>query len=193
MCGKNRDCVPEPVLFNCLKHHAGYVAEFAASIDVATPEGKAALRANLNLIGSSQMDLYTGTLSACRIAGEITDSLKTLQMFDEPTYLSWLGPAKPAYRNIGISDGSVWVLLPGKTANRYIHIHPGRYSPFTLRIRSDTMKTAIAVLCHCHTLNKNSPDLGLVNEVRTSFLGLSAIKDLSPDRGLGKLIRTLYR
>lgn len=182
---------PFPVLFNCIKHHSGYVSEFIRSIDITCPDDLQLLKGAFNIIGSSQMDLYTGKLMPMQIAGEITSWLKTKELLNKSVYLSWLNTAKLKYREIKLSDGSVWVLLPGKTAGRHVHIHPGRYSRFTVRVRSETLKTAIAVLCFCNCHGKDHTNLKVINEARTELLDLSPVKEVSLQRGLGKMIGIL--
>ena len=143
------------------------------------------------MIGKSQMDLYTGNLTPRQIAGEITRYLKSKNILEKEDYLNWISSAVNSYIKPGLSDGSVWVLLPGKTAGRHIHIHPGRYSPFTLRVRSETLKTSIAVLCYCKHYRSNPLEIRVINEVRVKLLDLSPVKEVERDRGLGRMIRIL--
>ena len=203
--------VPEPLLFNCLKHHAGYVAEFIRSFDdparpaVKKPgspgikdhcgkfeaETGKRLREELIIIGKSQMDLYTGRLSPGRIAEEITVYLKSKDLLKKEKYLSRISEASSSFIETRLSDSSVWVLLPGKMPGRHVHIHPGRHSPLTMRIRSETLKTAIAVLCYCNRYGKDHSDLDVINEARTKLLELSPVKEVNPGRGLGRMIEIL--
>ncbi len=203
--------VPEPLLFNCLKHHAGYVAEFIRSFsDTFRPAGKMPgspvfkefcgdfeaeagkkLREELLTIGKSQMDLYTGRLSPGRIAEEIKGYLKTKDLLKKEKYLSRISEASSSFIETRLSDSSVWVLLPGKIPGRHVHIHPGRHSPLTMRVRSETLKTAIAVLCYCNSYGKDHSDPDVINEARTKLLELSPVKEVNPGRGLGRMIYIL--
>ena len=185
--------IPEPFLFNPLKHHAGYISDFIKKI-VAGPQMKAdILQAELNIIGKSQTDLYTGKTGISKITDEIWKFLEHNRIIKESDYLSWLGQDKPAYRTLTIKDGSQWVLLPGKNSGRWIHIHPARYSPFTIRVRSETLKTAIALIYHCYKHGTGLYNLNVINHVRMSLLNLSPMKDISPHKGTGKIIRILSK
>ena len=69
--------IPEPFQFNPLKHHLSYIKEFISGklseeegIDVKT------LVKEVRHIGTSVMDVYTGSLSVQEICSEITDSLQ---------------------------------------------------------------------------------------------------------------------
>ena len=43
-------------------------------------------------------------------------------------------------------DGSAWVLRQGEEGGRYVHVHPGRRTPPTLRVRATVLKTAVMAL-----------------------------------------------
>ncbi len=203
--------VSEPVLFNSLKHHAGYVAEFirrfcdnfmpAGNMPGLTginecsgnPETEAGkfLSDKLIIIGKSQMDLYTGRLCPVQIAEEIKEYLKAKDLLNKGKYLGWIRQAQSSFMEIKLTDNSIWVLLPGKIDGRYVHIHPGRHSPLTIRVRSETLKTAIAVLCYCNRYNNDHYDLDVINRARTRLLGLSPVKEVNHKRGLGRMIEIL--
>ncbi len=205
--------VPAPFLFSSLKHHAGYVAEFIRTFrnreepagrktglpgpknpDAVYESGSALnLMEDLIVIGNSQMDFYTGYLSPEQIAREMTGYFRRLNILGEKEYLQWISSAGSSYRATTLSDGSVWVLLPGKIPGRHIHIHPGRYSRCTVRVRSETLKSAIAVLCYCNNCDRKQINLDMINKARTSLLGLSPVKEVHPDRGLGKMLDLLLQ
>ncbi len=233
MCYNNNYKVPEPILFNCLKHHAGYISEFIMNYDLpmmqderlsspelltqkkislkqlkrfrletkstkeSTPdfpkdkkESKVLIQ-KLAIIGKSQMDLYTGKLSPLQIAEEITCYLQSTNLIEEIKYFNWVRLSVLSYRETRLSDNSLWVLLPGKIAGRHVHIHPARYSPYTIRVRSETLKTAIAVLCYSKQYKKDHSDPSVINKVRKELLDLSPVKDVDPERGLGKMLEIL--
>lgn len=216
------------MLFNCLKHHAGYVAGFISNYpapgltsaghpekenntgkDTSHPgqadhesltglrghtglsEAGKKLQQQLTATGKSQTDFYTGRLTPLKIAREIKSFLEGKKLLEKASYLQWLDRPGSLYRITEISDGSVWVLLPGKTEGRHVHIHPARYSPLTLRIRSETLKTAIAVLWYCNLCGRDHNDLKVVNEAREKLLGLSPVREVKAQRGIGKIIRIL--
>lgn len=140
----NGNCtVPPPVLFNCLKHHLSFIKEYihrsVASKNVETLSGQ------LRLIGESQMDLYLGELTPALIAEQISQQLQEKAVFERVEYVNFINPPIIGYQTITISDTSVWVLRLGETEQRHIHIHPGRYSPHTIRVKASILKTAIAL------------------------------------------------
>ncbi len=179
--------LPKPLLLNCLKHHAGYVAGFIRNFDSPL----SSVGAKLACIGKSQMDLYIGSLSTPDIFREITCYLKRKRLLEEAAYIHWINSSSSLYRKTLLSDGAVWIFLPGKVAGRYVHIHPGRYSPFTMRVRSETLKTAIAVLCYSKRYDKDHTDPEVINEARTKLLDLSPVRSVNAQKGTGKLIRIL--
>jgi hypothetical protein len=182
--------VPEPFLFNPLKHHAGFIYHFIAKYDDDRKTDKSLVH-DLKSIGRSQMDLYTGSITPPDIAEEIRDRLKKNGLIGINDYLNWIGREKSCFRTITISDESVWILLPGKIPGRWIHFHPGRYSPCTVRVRSETLKTAIATLYFCNKHGNSPDDIQTINHVRVNMLGLSPLKLKVPEKGTGKLIRLL--
>ncbi len=179
--------VPEPFLFNPLKHHAGYISGFIKEIIACHEHGPEKLMGELVLIGKSQTDLYTGEERLSGITRQVREFLESGRLLEENRYMAWLGPER-AYRRMSLSDGSEWILLPGKTPGRWVHIHPARYSPFSLRVRAETLKTAIAVIYHCKKYGLDHFDPEVVNQVRTDLLKQSPMKALSPHKGTGKII-----
>lgn len=147
----------------------------------------------LTVIGNSQMDFYTGYLPPEQIACEMAGFLRQRNILSEKEYLQWISSAGSSYRAATLSDGSAWVLLPGKIPGRHIHIHPGRYSNCTVRVRSETLKSAIAVLCYCNNCDWKQIDLNKINDARTTLLGLSPVKEVHLDRGLGKMLDLLMQ
>ncbi len=182
------DSVQGPLLFNCMKHHAGFIASFISSFRGSSLPS---LKEHLSPIGKSQMDLYTGSLEPHEISSEIKDFLHARDLLGEKSYLQWLAGSGVKYREAKLSDESVWVFLPGKITGRHVHIHPGRYSPFTIRVRSETLRTAIAVLIYCRLHGGNCHSLAVVNEARERLLELSPVKEVSSRRGLGRMIAIL--
>jgi hypothetical protein len=183
--------VPEPFLFNPLKHHAGYISGFIREIIACGECGTEKLKGELVLIGKSQTDLYTGKEGLPGITRQIREFLEKDGLTGENPYMTWLGAEKPGYRRMTLRDGSEWILLPGKTPGRWVHIHPARYSRFSLRVRAETLKTAIAVIYHCSKYGLDHFDLEVVNQVRTGLLNQSPMKELSPHRGTGKIINII--
>ncbi len=182
------DNIPRPLLFNCMKHHAGYIARFISGFSKGSLPS---LNEYLSPVGKSQMDLYTGSLGPHEISSEIKGFLHSRNLLDKEPYLRWLESPGAEFREAKLSDNSVWILLPGKIAGRHIHIHPGRYSPFTVRVRAETLRTAIAVLIYCRLHGGSCHSLTAVNEARQRLLEQSPVKEVSSRRGLGRVIAIL--
>lgn len=160
--------------WNPLKHHAGYIREQIAHFE---PTG---LKKQLNILGSSLMDLYYGPLPVLEIVKEVENHVRDQHLFPRNTFLGFLKKNGGFYTVI-LSDRSSWVLREGDDPDRYIHIHPGRHTLNTLRVKSSTLKTAIA----CHVALREGVikeiDLKSINRVRKDILGLSPIKRIATD------------
>lgn len=192
--GKLNLCI-KPVIFNCIKHHAGSVAWFIRNYSEDNHRrleyDEPSLNSILRIIGKSQMDFYIGCLTPEQIANEIIAYLGSKKILDESPYLDWIGSADNLFREARLSDDSIWVLLPGKIAGHHVHIHPGRRSPLTVRVRSETLRTAIAVLCNARQSGDMRISLKMINEARNKLLGLPPVKEYHTERGLGRMIRLL--
>jgi len=142
-----------------------YISNYISSFDLLR-EKTGFLKQEINIIGNSQIDLYTGNISPFSIANQIIDFVKAQKADNESSWSYWLEQADTRYRTISISDDSTWILLPGKKKDRYVHIHPGRSSPHTVRVRSETLKCAIASLVFARHHDRNAEDPDLINLVR---------------------------
>jgi len=179
-----------PLTYNCWKHHAGFIKnqiEFYRDEKISVEE----LQKTLLLIGESQMDLYVGELSPQKICNEIVSKLKSTGVFAFEAYKKWLFEKGDEYKLIEISDKSVWALRLGKQKERYIHIHPGRYSPVTLRVKALTLKTAIAMLIINYKKNFPLMDTLKINEVRKKILSSPPIKKVSSNSAVVRVINIL--
>lgn len=181
--------IPFPFQFNILKHHASYIVEiinhYAAKFD------KQKFISNLKTIGESQMDLYLGNYLPLNICTLIEDELISINKYKENDYKTWITKNNQDYKIISLPDKSFWTLRIGK-GKKYIHIHPGRYSPFTIRVKASTLKTAIAAIVYSKTNNKEI-DLELINYVRRNILDLAPVKSITKNMGIDNLISILSR
>lgn len=180
---------PSPILLNTWKHHAAAlrhrIQEAAASGDLSS------LAANLVVIGTELMDLYLGKLSPAAIGREILDQLGADGTLAPDAYPDSL-QASGGYRLLDLSDASRWVLRMGDETGRYVHAHPGRYSPNTRRVRANVLKSALMVLAYVGIHGGDAMSVPLVNDVRRQYLKLAPIgKDLAGDQGLGAVIDIL--
>jgi len=179
--------IPVPVTLNCWKHHAGFIINQIKLLR-KNQISKVELRKLLLTIGESQMDLYLGSLNPKEVANEIINNLKNFSINKYSNYDNWLSEDGKRYKQMGISDSSIWTLRLGNEKKKFLHIHPGRYSPLSIRVKAITLKSAIAVKVFAQDENYEDLDLKSINEVRKMFLKLPPLKSLSPSSGIGKFL-----
>ncbi len=76
--------ITEPVLFNPIKHHLGFMKEFIyIRSDVGTDTDNKILTEELKHLGTSVMDVYTGSLSVESICKEVKEFLEQKNIFRE--------------------------------------------------------------------------------------------------------------
>jgi hypothetical protein len=183
----NENCkVPLPTKFNCWKHHALFIKNEIELID--SEDQLAQLNGAMLKIGESQMDLYHGYLSPKEIANQTINFLASNFLKTKSKYLTWLRKDKDDYQSIILNDKSVWTLRLGDEEKRFVHIHPGRYSPHTVRVKALTLKTAVCVLVHSKLKHHSEFNVDFINEVRIKYLNASPIKSVNRGAGLGKLL-----
>lgn len=177
-----------PLLLNTWKHHA---AALRHRIQHTAAGDLHALASNLVVIGTELMDLYLGALSPAEIGQEVLAQLAADGTLAGGAFADSLRVAG-GYRLVDLSDSSRWVLRMGDAAGRYVHVHPGRYSPHTRRVRANVLKTAVMVLAYAAVHGGNPTDVKHVNEVRREFLALPPVgKELAGEQGLGVVIDLL--
>ncbi|WP_266203860.1 hypothetical protein [Pontibacter kalidii] len=174
--------LPQPILFHPLKHHLGYIQAFARE-SIALPEQE--LRKAFRKIGGSQLDLYIGPLSPLQISEEVILYLQRHDLLTPEAYRQFLAPQ--GYRLCTLSDGSAWTLRWGVHAGWHAHLHPGRYSLHTLRIKANHLKTALAAAI-ASMKYKQAINLGLLNKVRHEWLELPPVPVYTSGEGLGKVL-----
>lgn len=184
--------VPVPVLLNTWKHHAGALRrQVREAVGVGEPALQTLAR-HLVVIGSELMDLYTGQLSPARIADEVLAHLQSVGRLELEAYRPWLAEGG-GYRVLTLpEDASQWVLRFGDKADRYVHVHPARWTPHTLRVRANVLKTAVMVSAYVGIHGGDPLDVALVNAVRRQYLGLSPIGKLAEgEQGIAALLDVL--
>ncbi|MEO1050434.1 MAG: hypothetical protein AAFX87_07400 [Bacteroidota bacterium] len=179
------------IIFNSIKHHLGYIRsriEWAVQneADYLSP-----ILSELLFIGSSTMDLYTGSLLSTEIMLDISNTLRQTGHFEKAAYLEWLQENDGGYQLVEINDGSSWTLRKGDDELKYIHIHPARHAKFSVRVHANALKTAILALIIGRISSSDPCDVSLVNEVRKNMLDLSPIKSVTNDSGIGEVIALL--
>jgi hypothetical protein len=184
--------IPNPVLFNVWKHHAGLLRRQIADVGRDGPAALAALPDQLVVMGTELMDLYTGPLPPGEIASKVLALLEADGRLPAALYRPWV-EENGGYRTLTFAeDGTVWVLRVADE-ERYVHLHPGRWTPLTRRVRANVLKTAVLVLAHTAVHGGDPRDVKLVNRLRTEHLGLSPMREVVGDQGLGVILDLLQR
>ncbi len=187
------DDVPPPALFNPWKHHAGALRRRIAEVARAGPAALAELPPQLLVIGTELMDLYTGPLSPADIAAGVIAGLKVGGRLDPGAYRRWLEENR-GYRVVTLAaDSSAWVLRFGEEGGRYVHVHPGRWTPSTRRVRANVLKTAVMALAYAGAHGGDPLEVALINRARREYLGLAPVRALADQGGLGAVIEELRR
>lgn len=175
---------PHNIQLNALKHHIGAIVRLIAGCPVTE------LSQRLKVLGNSQMDLYLGHLTEEDISQEVLAALQALHIDTEAGYRQWL-IQHHHYRSISLSDKSVWILRLGHDNPKYIHLHPGRYSPGTVRVKATVLKTAITLWIYRRNgLIDVINDIAL-NRVRKEVLQLSPVRSLEESRAVLKFLGIL--
>jgi hypothetical protein len=141
-------------------------------------------------MGTELMDLYTGPLPPGAIAAKVLALLEADGKLPAAVYRPWV-EENGGYRTLAFADdGTVWVLR-ASDEERYIHLHPGRWTPQTRRVRANVLKTAVLVLAHTAVHGGDVRDVKLVNHLRGAHLGLSPMREVLGDQGLGIVLDLL--
>lgn len=185
------DVLP-PVLFNTWKHHAGTLRTRLDQVAGGGPEAVRALARQLAVVGGGLMDLYTGTLSPRDLSARVIDDLRRSGRLDPEAYHAWLLQAGDYAMLTHPDDGSCWVLRMGDPAGRFVHLHPGRWTPYTMRVRANVLKTAVLVHAHVRVHGGDPMSRDVIDAVRRDLLGLAPLgRDPGGDAGLGAAIELL--
>jgi hypothetical protein len=180
-----------PVLFNTWKHHAGALRRRIAAVGRGGPAALAEAAAQTAVLGTGLMDLYTGSLLPRELSEQVREQLRAAGRLEREAYRAWLeGQGRYALLTLP-GEETQWVLRLGEE-DRYVHLHPGRWSASTLRVRANVLKTAVMVLAHVAVHGGEPLDRDVVNAVRAEHLGLSPVgRDLEGEQGLGAVVALL--
>jgi hypothetical protein len=180
--------LPEPILFNPLKHHLGFIREFVRMIpeDHNTTDQKDIIR-ELKHIGTSVMDVYTGVLQVNDICKEVISHVKEKGFSTREIFSDWTGKGMKDFRIIQLSDGSQWTLKYHENCLRYLHIFPARGSMHSFRVKSNTLKSA---LLYYILVGKDFITGDDLNKVRP-LLGLSPVRDPVDAKAITEMIEIL--
>ncbi len=180
--------IPVPVLFNPLKHHLGYIKEF---IDLNTgentiPDNNAVVR-ELKHIGGSVMDVYSGRLDYNQIGDELLCFIKTKKLSIPADFHEWAGKDPNDLKTIYLSDGSNWVMKYYDHEQRFVHSFPARFSPFSFRIKANTLKSAILYQIFIGKDFITEEDLNTARAIA----GLSPVRDVFDTEAITEMIELL--
>ncbi|MFN4261008.1 MAG: hypothetical protein ACK4RK_17085 [Gemmataceae bacterium] len=181
-----------PVRFNPWKHHVGFLRWRLQEVSARGDDSLSVLASELVVIGTELMDLYTGELPPRVIGDMIFARIQAEPHGSWPDYRAWI-EAGGGYQVLTLAaDDSCWVLRLGDDAGRYVHVHPGRWTLRTCRVRANALKTAVLALADVGRHGGDALDLGRVNILRQRYLGLSPLgKPLSYTAGIGAIIALL--
>jgi len=180
--------IPEPILFNPLKHHLGFIKDFVtARTDAGRDSSDNDLIRELKHLGTSVMDVYSGTMSVSNICSEILQFTYEHSLSGKKQFSGWAGVSADNYRVMPLSDGSQWTLRYHNNNLRFIHIFPARNSRLSFRVKSNTLKSALLYYIKVGKDYISGEDL---NRVRP-LLGLSPVKDAIDAEAIVEMIEIL--
>ncbi|MCX6255573.1 MAG: hypothetical protein NTV31_13995 [Bacteroidia bacterium] len=179
--------IPEPFLFNSLKHHLGFIREFInLKIDESNTDINTLTR-ELKHLGTSVMDVYTGSMSIINICREVEEFLKQKDLLKRELFSVWAGINMNNFRIISLPDSSQWTLKYHNNEIRYVHLFPARSSPHSFRVKSNTLKSA---LIYHIIIGKDFITGDDLNKVRP-LLGLSPVKDAVDTEAILEMVEIL--
>lgn len=179
--------IPEPFLFNPLKHHIGFIKEFINNNIDNTGSDLNLLTKDLKHLGTSVMDIYTGTLSISSICMEAEEFLRQNNISGRERYSVWTGTKVKGFRIISLSDSSQWTFKFHDNPQRFVHIFPARNSPYTFRVKANTLKSALMYII---IIGKDLVTGDDLNKVRP-LLSLSPVKDAIDTEAILEMIEIL--
>jgi len=158
----------ENILFNELKHHLHFIINYVGQYQPNLIE-------DLQTIGSSLTDVYTGNLTVVNIKHQIINYLHKNHIFYSDDYCKWINEDK-CYRIVKTEDNTNWILRISDNKEKIIHIHPGRDGKNIFRVKGETIKTAIAFVYY-KNYEKQSIELNkdVINDIRIK-LNISPVK-----------------
>ncbi len=180
--------IPEPFQFNPLKHHFAFIREFIAArlTDGSKIDGNELVK-EIRHIGSSVMDVYTGSLSVPDICFEIKEYLGMNGLEEINNFSAWTGIKFSDFKTVSISDTSQWMLKYHNNGKRYVHMFPARLSPHSFRVKANTLQSAILYFI---MIGKDFITREDLNSTR-GMLGLSPVKNTEEAGAITEMIEIL--
>ncbi|HEX5169733.1 MAG TPA: hypothetical protein VFW11_11210 [Cyclobacteriaceae bacterium] len=173
------------ILFNPLKHHAGFVREFLSETDLQS------LLSQVKIIGNCQMDFYYGPLSMNSIYDQTLQHLNSAGIYSCNDYENFLH-CHGGYLTIELTDHSKWILRMGHKGDQFVHLHPARKSPYSFRIVANALKTALLQVFLVNREQMLPNGLKDINEMRSRFLDLAPVKKPGDLKGVDRIRKILF-
>lgn len=180
--------IPEPLLFNPLKHYLPFIRGFISSrtLTIYDP-GLKELTRELKHLGTSVMDIYTGKLLLEDTFKEILIFLEENDLNEKEAYKSWTGTGLHDCRIVTLSDTSQWTLKYHHHETRFVHIFPARSSSHSFRIKANSLKSAILYIIIFGKDFISDDDL---NAAR-ALAGLSPVKEAADAEAVTEMIEIM--
>ncbi|VAW18372.1 hypothetical protein MNBD_BACTEROID01-1253 [hydrothermal vent metagenome] len=170
--------IPAPITFNPFKHHKTCILQEINNQQLPDT----ALLGLLNSIGDNYIDIYTGSFTPKKICTQVLAYLKNNHTFNQTAFEEWVGNSS-GYKRIKLTDDSFWIVRKGVSNERYIHIHPAKTGPLSIRFKASTLKTIYWL--KRKKRGNNPPRLKEINEARLK-VGLPPVKQLKYGEGILK-------
>ena len=120
------------VTFNPYKHHLGFLK---MKITLWKKNEWTETEKEIRCIGNNLIDLYYGKLTVDEIYNEVNKFAENNNLTSSGKLAEWLNLLE--YKKTRLSDSSIWIIKKGQDSIRFLHIHPAKHSPFTIRVRAD--------------------------------------------------------
>ena len=169
--------LPKPIAFNCWKHHLKFIKD---SLEKNSSYNISHLNIHeiIQHIGDTNVDFYYGVLEPIDISNQIIVQLEANIKVEYSSFAEWVNSEGVDYKDLTLSDGSNWTIRLGQITDRFVHIHPSRYSKKTFRVKSSTLKTVIAYF-YTYGIFDDQISVEKVNRVRNKIAKLPSFRPTS--------------
>lgn len=183
--GLNGCGISLPVAFNPWKHHLEFIRSAVARYR-GNPEALLWLKRISGFMGGTLLDVYVGRLGLPELVGQVVRIAEQQRALTPEGLGRWIGLPVCSYTRIMLSDGSCWVVKPGRQPDRFLHIHPGRFSAHTERCRPSTLIQAVAYAV-LFGADFPEPNLNRINRAREAV----ALPPLDTRMDCSAVLRTI--
>jgi hypothetical protein len=184
------DCYePIPFRFSHWKHHLNWVCSELEYLknNAENEVARDLFFTSVEILNSNYIDIYTGSLSPNEILESIEIELNGKELLNKTAYSNWVGT--DGYKVLKLKDGSEWILREGISEEYYIHIHPARFTPHSIRLHGNSYKTALIL----YVLYERpwEFDLSVINPIRLKYLKLSPLKRIDKEDKISIAIKVI--